>query len=91
MANGKYWRDDPYYFSAVNLDRDVPDEEDAENWDDEEDEYLDEEAEDGDPRDPDEDEEEDDWEDMEDDTHSGGSHRASEGNTDWSGYYEDLD
>jgi hypothetical protein len=25
MANGRYWLNDPYYYSAVNLDRDVPD------------------------------------------------------------------
>ena len=29
MASGKYWREDPYYYSAVYLDRDVPDEEDV--------------------------------------------------------------
>ena len=45
MANGKTleWRNDPYYFSAVNLDRDVPD------WEPEEDKE----------RDPDEDEDDD--------------------------------
>jgi len=47
MANGKYssdsatdWRNDPYYFSAVNLDRDVPD------WDEEEEDEEDEEQDD---------------------------------------------
>jgi len=90
MATGKYWRDDPYYFSAVHLDRDVPDEDDLPEWDEEED-LLDEEAEDGDPRDRDEDEDEDDdWEDMEDDTHDGGSHRASDSDTDWSESDEDI-
>jgi len=82
MANGKYiydsatdWRNDPYYFSAVNLDRDVPD------WDEEEDEDEEREEED-------EDEEQDD---LEDDTHDGGSHDESEGDDDWSGFDDDDD
>lgn len=81
MANGKYWRDDPFYFTSVNLDRDVPeyDPDEDEEYEDEED--LDEEYEDDD----------DDWEDLEDDAHVGGSHRSSSDNDDWSGYYEDLD
>lgn len=48
MANGKYiydsatdWRNDPYYFSAVNLDRDVPDWDEEEEEEDEEDEEQD--------------------------------------------------
>ena len=94
MANGKYsnsstltdWRNDPYYFSAINLDRDVPEwDEDEEDGRDDDD--LSEEEEDRDERD----EDENDWEDLEDDTHDGGSHRESEGNDDWSGYHDDLD
>lgn len=53
MANGKYrygadtldWRNDPYYFSAVNLDRDVPDpdedEDEEDDWEDMEDDTHD--------------------------------------------------
>lgn len=51
MANGKYWRDDPYYYSAVYLDRDVPDqdperdpdedEEEGDDWEDLEDDTHD--------------------------------------------------
>jgi hypothetical protein len=81
MANGKYWRDDPFYFTAINLDRDVPEHDPDEDEDEEYEEDLDEEYED----------EDDDWEDLEDDAHVGGSHRSSSGNDDWSGYYEDLD
>lgn len=42
MANGKYWRDDPYYYSAIYLDRDVPE------YDPDEDEDLNEEDENND-------------------------------------------
>ena len=41
MANGRYWRSDPYYYSAINLDRDVPEydprEDDEEEYDDDND------------------------------------------------------
>jgi hypothetical protein len=80
MANGKYWRDDPFYFTAINLDRDMPEYDPDEDEDEEYEEDLDEEYED-----------DDDWEDLEDDAHVGGSHRVSSDNDDWSGYYEDLD
>jgi len=41
MANGRYildWRNDPHYYSAVNLDRDLPDY-DPDEDEDEEEEY----------------------------------------------------
>lgn len=38
MANGKYWRDDPYYYSAVYLDRDVPDQDEERDPDEDEEE-----------------------------------------------------
>lgn len=49
MANGKYWRDDPYYYSAIYLDRDVPeydpdedeDEDNENDWEDLEDDTHD--------------------------------------------------
>ena len=50
MANGRYildWRNDPHYYSAVNLDRDVPDydpdedEGEDEDWEDLEDDTHD--------------------------------------------------
>jgi hypothetical protein len=48
MANGKYWRDDPFYFTAINLDRDMPEYDPDEDEDEEYEEDLDEEYEDDD-------------------------------------------
>lgn len=53
MANGKYsstatdWRNDPYYFSAVNLDRDVPEQDEDEDEEDEEQDDLEDDTHDG--------------------------------------------
>jgi hypothetical protein len=65
MANGKYsstatdWRNDPYYFSAVNLDRDVPEHDEEEDEEDEEQDDLEDDTHDGGSHD--ESEGDDDW------------------------------